>query len=135
MDLLIFNGYVILVLVRIMKKSNYIINLTKSVFVTILLFYFWIKTSNGKIVLIPFILCAFSQVSKYIFLLFNKGKYVKYCNIIFVISFFLFWFGFLIYGTYVIILNKEYSILLFTIPFWIVGIIAFKKILIRGNSK
>lgn len=122
MDLLIFNGYVILVLVRIMKKSNYIINLIKSVFVTILLFYFWIKTSNGKIILIPFILCAFSQVFKYIFLLFNKEKFVKYCNVMFAISFFLFWFGFLIYGTYIIICEKEYLMLLFTIPFWGVGI-------------
>lgn len=110
-----------------MRKSNYIINLIKSVFVTMVLFYFWVKTSNGKIVLIPFILCAFSQVFKYIFLLFNKEKFVKYCNVMFAISFFLFWFGFLIYGTYIIICEKEYFMLLFTIPFWLVGIIALKK--------
>lgn len=118
-----------------MRKSNYIINLIKSVFVIMVLFYFWIKTSNGKIILIPFILCTFSQVFKYLFLILNKEKYVKYCNIIFVISFFLFWFGFLIYGTYIIICEKEYFMLLFTIPFWLVGIIALKKFLIRGYSK
>lgn len=99
-----------------------------------LLVYFWVKIPNGKIILIPFVFCTLSQVFKYLFLLLKKDKYIRCCNIIFAINFFLFWFGFLIYGTYIIICEKEYLMLLFTIPLWVVGIYSAIKIWEKINK-
>ena len=117
-----------------MKKYIYIKNLILSVIITFLLLYFYSMTPNGKLVLIPFIICSFSILLKNIFLLTNKEKYVIIFNKIFIIGFLLFWFGFLSFSCYISFINKEYSIILFTIPFWLVGFHIIKKYLkkIRG---
>lgn len=46
---------------------------------------------------------------------------------IFIIIFFLFWFGFLIFAAYICIRDENYGMLLYSGLFWIVGIIFAKK--------
>lgn len=110
-----------------MKKGIYISRMIYSILLMLILIYFYVKTSNGKIVLIPFLVCGTIVVLKNIFLLMEKENYVRVLNKIYVVGFMLFWFGFLVYFSYISIINREYSLLLFSIPFWIVGISIFRK--------
>lgn len=112
----------------IVKNKNIVISrLIYSIFITIILFYIFSKTSNGKIILIPFLICSLSLLLKNIFILNKKQNYVKYFEKIFVVSFLSFWFGFLIYACYIGLINKNYTMILFSIPFWICGIFLIKK--------
>ncbi len=57
-----------------------------------------------------------------------KNKY-------FTIGFLLFWFGFLIAAAGICVRDKNYSMLLFTLPFWLAGITIAKKRLFNKKSK
>lgn len=78
----------------------------------------------GKIIIAPFIICAFALMCENIFHLLNKEKVTNIFKYIFRISFFVYVFGFLLYAVYYVIINKVYSVLivvaiflLFTIRF------------------
>lgn len=73
-----------------MKKGLITSRIIKSLFIT-LLFYFYVNTSNGKIVLLPFLICSVANFFKNISLLFNKSKYIDLFNKVFTLSFLLFW--------------------------------------------
>ena len=95
--------------------------------ITLFLLYFFLKTPNGKLFLIPFLICSFAMLLKNVFLFFDEQRYSKQFDIIFRLSFFLFWFGFLSYWCYLSFIQKTYSLLFFSIPFWIAGIVVLKK--------
>ena len=118
-----------------MKKGMITSRLLYSIFITVLLLHFYIKTPNGKLVFIPFLICSISLLIKNIFLILNKDKYAVIFNKIFSIGFLLFWFGFLIFLCYTSVMNKAYSLLLFSIPFWIGGIYIMKKRLMKSSTK
>ena len=103
------------------------VKLIRSLLITLLLVLFYINTSNGKVILIPFIICSISLVLKDLCIMLNKEKFIKYFNKLYVVGFFIFWFGFLSYFSYLSIINKEYLMLLFSIPFWLIGIVIFRK--------
>lgn len=110
-----------------MNNRGYIIKLIKSIIITILLLYLFIMSSNAKLALIPFIICSFAILLKDIFMLMGKYNYINILNKVYIGSFLLFWFGFLFYWCYESFMSKEYTLLLFSIPFWICGIVVIKK--------
>ena len=118
-----------------MKKGIIASRLMYSIIITLILVNIYIKTPNGKLILLPFLVCSIALLLKNIFLLINKDKYSKLFNKIYAIGFLMFWFGFLIFWCYTSVINKQYSMLLFSIPFWIAGIYFFRKRILDRNSK
>ena len=117
------------------NKRMYITRLVYSILTTGFLIYFFSKTINGRIIFIPFLICGFSQVIKNILMVLNKKDYAKIFDKVFVLGFLLFWFGFLIYWCFTSVRDKNYTLLLPTIPFWIVSIYIIKKKLFRTNKE
>ena len=117
------------------NKSVYTRMLISSVFITILLIYFMIKTSSPKIIFVPFLICAISMIGKSISLIMEKKKYVNIFDKSFTIGFLLFWFGFLIYANYIAIKDKQWQLVAFSLVFWIVGIYFAKKRLVKPKEK
>ncbi len=117
------------------NKRMYITRLIYSILTTGFLIYFFSKTINGRIIFIPFLICGFSQVIKNILMVLNKKDYAKIFDKVFVLGFLLFWFGFLIYWCFLSFRDKNYTLLLPTIPFWIVSIYIIKKKLLKTNKE
>lgn len=102
--------------------------------VSIFLGYIIIKTKDllTRIVVIPFLIFGISLFIKNICLIFNKNKIAKIFSKINVISFFIYYFGFLIYWDYVAITNKDYYILVaFSLLAWAGGIFALYRRYLR----
>ena len=107
-----------------------------SVIVLGLLSYILISTKDllTIIVVIPFLIFAISLFTKNICLMMNKKKVAKKCEIIYVIAFFIYYFGFLIYWDYVSITDKDYVSLLFSLLAWGGGIfVAYRRYLRLKN--
>ncbi len=118
-----------------MRKGIITSQIIKSIFITLLLLYFYINTSTGKVILLPFLICSIAVLLKNISMLFNKSKYIDLFNKVFTFSFLLFWFGILIFWCYTNIVNKQYNSLIFSIPFWLVSIFIIKKFLLKTDNK
>lgn len=86
-----------------------------------------IKNTNllVRLSILPFIICSICYIAKDICLMLNKPKPAHYLSQGFIISFFSFVFGFLTYACYFAIKNGQYSMVLFSIPFWLVAIYSF----------
>ena len=99
--------------------------------VSIFLGYIIIKTKDllTRIVVIPFLIFGISLFIKNICLIFNKNKIAKIFSKINVISFFIYYFGFLIYWDYVAITNKDY--IAFSLLAWAGGIFALYRRYLR----
>ena len=110
-------------------RNNYIFRILYALIFVFTLLGIYIKTPNGKIILIPFLLCGISYLGKYIALMVKNNRLALMFHKGYIFSFFLYWFGFLIYANYRSILDKEYSFILFSLIFWIVGIVFLKKAL------
>ena len=117
-----------------MKKSIYISKLIRSILITIFVFWVFMQNQNYKLFILPFFICSVAVVFKNLFLILEKHKLVDLFNKIYMISFLLFWFGFLIYAGYNSIIKKTYSLLIFSIPFWIIGINLVKKNFFKSNN-
>ncbi len=87
------------------------------------------------IIFLPFLICGISFVGKRIALVLNKEKYVMIFDKLFVTGLLLFWFGFLVVAVYICIRDKNYGMLIYTLPFWLVGIYVVKKRLLNIRSK
>lgn len=88
-----------------------------------------------KLVVIPFIVFSLGYFLKNIFLMLGKKSLAKIMEIIYVISFFIYYFGFLIYWDYVCIINKDYIPLLFSLLAWFGGIFVAYKRYLRYKNK
>ena len=95
------------------------------IIITLILGNLYIKTPDCKLILLPFLVCSIVLLMKNIFLPINKDKYLKIFNLIYAIGFLMFWFGFLMFLCYTSAVNKQYQLLLFSIPFWLVGLYFF----------
>lgn len=109
------------------NKSSYIIGIINAVIAITILIYLYIKVPNAKIIVVPFLICGFAMIGKNISLLMEKRKYAKLFDKLFILSFLVFCFVFLIYWCYTSIISKDYILLLFSIPFWIIGIVITRK--------
>lgn len=107
--------------------------LTAAAITLMLLIYLMIHSASPKIIFVPFLFCAIASVGKNAALLlgWKKGgffdKFALICDRMFKIGFFLFWFGFLIVGDYILIRDRNYGTALFTLPFWLSGIFFMKR--------
>lgn len=117
------------------NKSIYLRKLVTSVFATILLIYFMIKTTSPKIIFVPFLICGISMIGKSISLLMDKKKYATIFDKTVIISFILFWFGFIIMWCYTSFKQGNPIQTIFTIPFWIAGIYIVKKKIFKPKEK
>ena len=101
--------------------------------VSIFLGYILIKTKDllTRIVVIPFLIFGISLFIKNICLIFNKNKIAKIFSKINVISFFIYYFGFLIYWDYVAITNKDYILVAFSLLVWAGGIFVLYRRYLR----
>ena len=61
----------------------------------------------------------------------KKGNFLRK---LFTVAFLLYWFGFLITAVFVCIRDKDYGMLLFTLPFWLAGIYVIKKRLLNSKT-
>lgn len=117
------------------NKSIYTRKLVSSVFITILLIYFMIKTPSPKIIFVPFLICAISMIGKSISLIMDKKKYVNIFDKSFTIGFLLFWFGFIIFADYIAIKDKQWQLVVFSLVFWIAGIYFVNKRFVKQKEK
>lgn len=122
---------------KILKIVSIIVNIIKVITVILLnfiLFKVFINTKDItiKIILIPFIICFISVLFSILASILNKDIIVKLMKKIYVIGFLTFWIGFLIFFTYSIIKQEnDYSMILFTIPFWLFAIYIIHKEFIK----
>lgn len=122
---------------KILKIVSIIVNIIKVITVILLnfiLFKVFINTKDItiKIILIPFIICCISVLFSILASILNKDIIVKLMKKIYVIGFLTFWIGFLIFFTYSIIKQEnDYSMILFTIPFWLFAIYIIHKEFIK----
>lgn len=101
-----------------MKKSYFTSGLISSLFITMILLHFMLKTPSQKIIFVPFLVCSITMAGKYLALLLGKKKLAVLMGRLFTIAFLLFWFGFFIVAAYICIRDENYTMLLFTLPFW-----------------
>ena len=84
---------------------------------------------------IPFIICISSDIVKNILLLKGENVNNRLFEKIFIIGFLSFVFLFLILWTGLSILSKDYSLIIVSIPFWIIGIFLVRKKLLGKETK
>ncbi len=109
--------------------------LISSIFITVLLVYFMIKTTSPKIIFVPFLICSLSIAGKSLGIILNKEKIASLFDKLFKTGFFLFWFGFLAVADYITVKDKNYALTVFTIPFWLIGIYFLKRKLFKGKAE
>lgn len=86
-------------------------------------------------IFIPFIICISSDIVKNILLLKGENVNNRLFEKIFIIGFLSFVFLFLILWTGLSILSKDYSLIIVSIPFWIIGIFLVRKKLLGKETK
>lgn len=87
----------------------------------LVLLYLAVKTTNSRIILFPFLLCAFALAGLSIARFCGKEDAGPFFHKIFAAGFFLFWFGFLLVAAWWCIRQRNGQLLLFSVPFWLVG--------------
>ena len=102
---------------RYIKKS------ISSAIISGILAYFLFKTSDllSKIIILLFLVFGVSFCVRNILLVFKKNKLAERVSKIYVIAFFTYLYGFLIYWDYVSILNKDFMAVLFSLIMWLAG--------------
>lgn len=91
-------------------------------------------TTSPKIIFVPFLICSISKAGQNFALLFGKEKAAIAFHKLFSAGFLLFWFGFLAAAGYISVRDRKYTLLLFSIPFWLVGIFLTKNRLLYDKS-
>lgn len=118
-----------------MKNPLALRNLLLSLFITGLLVYFMGKSPSPKIVFVPFLICGISMAGKCIALIGKKEKWAMVFHKLFILGFLLFWFGFLTVAAFICIRDKSYGLLVFTLPFWVIGFFLVKNKLLGKKGR
>ena len=118
-----------------MKRKTPMGNLVVSVGTTTILLYVMAKTTSPKVILLPFLICALAMAGKSISQLLGKDKWAAVFHKLFVGAFLLFLFGFLAVAGYITIRDKNYSILLLIVPFFLIGVFLLKRKLLGRKSE
>lgn len=110
------------------SKTILMINIIKSIIIILVLFLIFFRSLGiAKVMVVPFIFGGFFLMGKDICLLMNRAKYAHVFQKLFLISFLVFWFGTLEFWSYLVIRQNHYFLLLFTIPFLLIGIFIIHK--------
>lgn len=97
--------------------------LVVSIFITCVLGSLFFKGNvTTRIIMLPFLVCVIAIVGRSVCYMIDKLQYDGIFKKIYIVSFLVYWFGFLIYFDYVSLQEKHYGMLFFSIPFWIAGI-------------
>ena len=121
------------------KSFSTFYNIIKLVVALVLNIFLWmvfIKAVDGftRAIITPFCICAIAVLMQVIGLIHNQYKLVKICKGIYMCCFLLYIFGFLSIWCYYAVKEKMYGMLIFPIPFLIIGIFIIYK-LIKGEIK
>lgn len=111
-------------------NAGFIKQIITTLIVSIYLMYILIVTKSTltRIVIIPFLMFGISLFIKNVCLIFKKNKIVKTFSKINIISFFIYYFGFLVYWDYLAITSKDYMLIIFSLFAWTGGIfVAYRK--------
>ena len=111
------------------NKTVYISSIIQNlIFISFLLFFLFINNKGlTRLMIIPFILCGFAALGKNICLLLGKNNYAKGFSQLYKFSFFAFYFFILLLWSYSAMKTANYFLLLFTIPFFALGIHSIRK--------
>ena len=108
-----------------MEKLNvkYIKKSITSLITSGILMCFLFKTNDllSKVVILLFFIFSISFCTRNLLLVFRKNKIAEKVSKIYEIAFFTYWFGFLIYCDYISIMNKNYTLVIFSLIMWIGG--------------
>lgn len=118
-----------------MKRRTPLGNLVGSVSAMGILLYVMGRTTSPKIILLPFLVCALSLAGKSIAQMLHKEKLTMVFHKCFVGGFVLFWVGFLVVAGYICIRDENYGMLIFLVPFWLIGCYLIKNKLLGKKSK
>lgn len=118
-----------------MKRRPPTGNLVASLGVTAVLLYVMARTTSPKIILLPFLICALAMAGKSIAQMIGKENWAMVFHKLFVAGFLLFWFGFLAVAGYITVRNKQYSMLILLVPFFLLGISLTKNKLLGKTGK
>ena len=118
-----------------MRRKSPVGNLVASLGVTAVLLYILSRTPSPKIVLLPFLICSLSMAGRSLAQIFGKDKLAAVFHKIFVAGFLLFWMGFLVVAAYISVRDKQYSLLILLIPFFLIGLFITKNKLLGKKSK
>lgn len=94
---------------KIYATRQMIVSLVALVFLT---WAFFKNDRWAKIIIIPFLICAFAILMENLFFILNKIKISNFFKLVFRNSFFVYIFGFLSYVIYYSITTKAYSLLI-----------------------
>ena len=112
----------------ILLKGIFSLFFTAIIVYTITSIFLKLQDSVSKIIFLPFYLCVILSCCTVIAKIFNKDFLYKLFLKGYVIIFLLFWFGFTTFAIIGLIKQENnYAYLLIGIPFYLFGIIAFKK--------
>lgn len=118
------------------KKFGLIYKLVFELIFIVLLFYTFVTNNNFiNLIFLPFIICLAGDVVKTIFLLKGDNINNSFFEKVYVIGFFSFVFLFLIIWTGLSILSKDYSLIIVSIPFWLISIFLVRKKLFGKETK
>ena len=117
-----------------MRRKSPVGNLLASVGATAVLLYL-LKTPSPKIVLLPFLICALSMAGQSTAQLLGKDKLAAVFHKCFAAGFLLFWFGFLAVAGYISVRDKQYGLLIFLVPFFLIGIFVAKNKLLGKKRR
>ncbi len=118
-----------------MKKYS-IANLISILLANVFFLFIFISIQNrtAQFMLLPFFICFLASLWKEILFVMGKEEYTKIFSKIYVLSFFVFWFSFLSIFTYDSIQKQSYSLIPFSIPFWLAGIYFFYQEMIKKKK-
>ena len=89
--------------------------------------------TSGKIIFAPFLLCITAALGKAIAGFLNNEKIAEHFTKLYIVTFLTFWFGFLIFWDYTCIKSQEYGLILFSLIFWLGGIMVAIKTLFKND--
>lgn len=89
----------------------------------------FIIISQTKIVFVPFMVCSISMVCQAIAGILESRRLAVIFSKIFHGGFLLFWFGFLIFAMTICISTGNYIMILFSVPFWAIGVALVMKLM------
>lgn len=118
-----------------MKQNFLIKKLISAIGITGLLIYFMLNTTSPKVIFLPFLVCSISMIGKQMALFLNKNTLVNVFQKLFLVGFLLFLFGFLIMAGYISLRDESYSLLIGSMPFWIIGLFMIKNKLLPKKAK
>ncbi len=118
------------------KKLGLIYKLVFELIFTVLLFYTFIRNNSFiNLIFLPFIICLAGDIVKTIFLLKGDDINNSFFEKISIVGFFSFVFLFLIIWTFLSILSKDYSLIIISIPFWLISVFSVRKRLLGKEVK